>query len=161
MHGALLAAGTAVILGTVTGGGTTPQASHAGRPDPDQLAAAYTEAFNARDASALAVLFAEDALLLPPDTPLIEGRSTIEAAYRARFPRVVGRLQMQWIDFDTHGDRATAVGTFTLSRGQRGKPAGEVVGSSTSGKYVVIYERIQGQWLIAFQIMNYDSPQPP
>jgi uncharacterized protein (TIGR02246 family) len=124
-----------------------------GAPDANRLLTAYAEAFNANDAAKLASLFAEDTILMPPDNAIIKGRAAVEAAYRARFAELrLGQLRMQTLDFDTHGDRATAVGTFSLSTG--------VVGDiAATGKYVVIYRRVHDAWLIAFQIVNYDQPQ--
>lgn len=124
-------------------------------PDPDELSAAYTRAFNSRNASSLAAFFAEDALLMPPDTASIRGRANIEAAYRARFPIVVGRLEMRRLDFIPSEDRATVIGTFSLT------PERDEVGARTAhGKYVVVYRRYGEQWLIAYQIVNYDEPLP-
>jgi uncharacterized protein (TIGR02246 family) len=125
------------------------------QPDPDALAAAYTAAFNARNATSLAAFFAEDALLMPPDTASIRGRANIEAAYRARFPIVVGRLEMRRLDVIPGVDRATVIGTFSLT------PGPDQVGARTAnGKYVVVYRRYGEQWLIAYQIVNYDESTP-
>lgn len=124
-------------------------------PDPDELAASYMRAFNARDASTLAAHFAEDALLMPPDTASIRGRANIEAAYRARFPIVVGQLDMRRLDVIHSVDRATVIGRFSLT------PERNDAGARPAhGKYLVIYRRYGEGWLIEYQIVNYDEPLP-
>lgn len=130
-------------------------------PDADQLAAIYLEAFNARDASRFAALFAEDAVLMPPDTPLIRGRAAIETAYAGRFPLLQGfRLEMRRMDFETHDDRATVIGTFDFAAVRAEETPTVVGGAARAGKFVQIYKRVAGRWLIAFQIVNYDAPLP-
>lgn len=125
------------------------------KPDPDELSAGYTRAFNSRNATSLAAFFAEDALLMPPDTASIRGRANIEAAYRARFPIVVGRLEMRRLDVIHSVDRATVIGRFSLT------PEQNDAGARTAhGKYVVVYRRYGEQWLIEYQIVNYDEPLP-
>ncbi len=129
-------------------------------PDPDRLAAIYLEAFNARDVSRFALLFADDAVLMPPDTPLIRGRAAIEAAYAGRFPLLAGRrLEMRRLDFDAHGDRATVVGTFDWPpvSGQEVSTGVDGAANAFAGKFMQIYKRVGNEWVIAFQIVNYDA----
>lgn len=90
---------------------------------------------------------------MPPDIPSIRGRANIEAAYRARFPIVVGQLRMERIDFTHDGDHATAIGTSSLTPESTDERA-----RTAHAKYIVVYRRYGDDRLIAYQITNYDEP---
>ena len=50
-------------------------------PALDKLAAAFAEAFNAKDAARVASFYADDAIVMPPDQTMIRGRRNVEAYY--------------------------------------------------------------------------------
>jgi uncharacterized protein (TIGR02246 family) len=66
-----------------------PPAQEAGPLSEEDVAAiravpqSYTEAMLANDYAAVAALWAEDAVLMAPNEPLIEGRAAIQASYEA------------------------------------------------------------------------------
>jgi uncharacterized protein (TIGR02246 family) len=134
-----------------------------GAPDGAKLAAAYAEAFNARDAAKVARLYAEDGVWMPPDAPMVKGRAAIETALKELMAEPLGRLAISVLESDAQGNRATFVGTFTLTSGNPGglTMMGVGGGSVAPGKYIVVYRRVGGEWLIAFNIANYDRPQAP
>ena len=57
-------------------------ATHAAAQSPApqllELSKQYQTAVKARDAAKVAALYAEDAVLMPPDTPAVKGRSAIQ-----------------------------------------------------------------------------------
>jgi len=50
--------------------------------EADAVLSRYAEAYNRHDAAALASLYAEDGLLLPPDRALVRGRRAIEKFWK-------------------------------------------------------------------------------
>ncbi len=56
-----------------------------GKTDPtlNKLTAEFEAAFNSKDAAKVASLYAEDAVAMPPNRPMVKGRSAIEAQLRA------------------------------------------------------------------------------
>jgi uncharacterized protein (TIGR02246 family) len=57
-------------------------AEHHASPDLARVLTDYEQAWRAKDAAALARLFAEDGFVLSPGTPMVRGRGAIEKAYR-------------------------------------------------------------------------------
>ena len=53
--------------------------------DPRQVSEAFAAAYNAKDLPRLVSLYADDAELLPPDSPPIRGRAAIESFFKEKF----------------------------------------------------------------------------
>jgi uncharacterized protein (TIGR02246 family) len=111
---------------------------------------AYLAALEHRDAHAFAALFADDAVSLPPNGPEVRGRAQIEASITAAFTRVT------FLDGSTHtlemhifGDSAVEVGTYRFAILTDG------VASQLHGRYLTIWHRENGKWMI-----EIDSSQP-
>ena len=142
-------------------GGQTAAAAPA-QVDPSVVEGAdkYLKAVLAGDASAIAAMYGEDAVLMPSECPLLKGRAAIEQYYREWFkgPAKVTAFTFTHLESPVLGDTAFDVGTYrqTLSLG----------GDNTvnlSGKYSVILKRSGGELKIAYLIFNSDSPSkiPP
>ena len=133
---------TALLVATV--GGSSGQQ----RTDPalNKLADAFAEAFNAKDAPRVAAFYAEDAIVMPPDQPMVRGRQNIEAYYARGFRQDISNFRLAPMESAIAGAHAFEAGASSLTE-RRG---------TTSGKYVVIYTRVDGQWKIAYDIFNND-----
>ena len=122
----------------------------AGQPktDPalDRLANTFAAAFNAKDATRVASFYAEDAIVMAPDQPMVRGRSDIEAYYARGFRSEISGFHVAPMESAIIGAHAFEVGTSTLTE-QRG---------ASDGKYIVIYRRVRGEWKIAYDIFNND-----
>jgi uncharacterized protein (TIGR02246 family) len=127
-------------------------------PTLDKLAADFSAAFTARDATKIATFYADDAVLMPPSEPPIEGRKSIEEYFRSGFAQDVGGdLQLRPLESVVAGTRAFEAGTSTLTlRGVSSSPIGGPL--TDEGKYVVIYKRVGKDWKIAYDIFNRDNP---
>ena len=124
-----------------------------GKTDPtlDKLAREFEAAFNARDAKKVAALYAEDAVAMPPNRPMVKGRAAIEADLQQDFKGGVTNLKLMPFDSAIIGDRGYEAGTSTVT----------VNGKPIAGKYVVIYKRVGKEWLIAYDSFSGDQPPPP
>jgi uncharacterized protein (TIGR02246 family) len=123
-------------------------------PVLDKLLAGFVTAFNAKDMTALAALYAEDAVWLRPNAPLIKGRSALEAAFKKQFtgPAV---LKLNPTESAIAGNYGFSVGTYTVTIPESGG------GSMTfAAKYLTVFERVGNDWKIAYDMQNVDQPPP-
>lgn len=112
-----------------------------------QLNDKWDAAFNKGDAAALSAMYAEDAYVLPPGHEMITGRSAIEAFWR-QAAQQVGDAKLVTLDVLPLGPGAAReIGTVTLET--KARPPRQTV-----GKYVVVWRRIGGRWLLATDIWN-------
>jgi uncharacterized protein (TIGR02246 family) len=123
-------------------------------PVLDKLMAEFVAAFNAKDTAALASFYAEDAVWMPPNAPMIKGRSALEAAFKKQFAGP-GVLKLTWTASEIAGTRAFSAGTYTVTIPVDGG------GSLTfAAKYLTVFKRVGNDWKIAFDMQNADEPPP-
>jgi uncharacterized protein (TIGR02246 family) len=154
----LLAALALALAGTAC----QPPAQEAGALSEEDVAAIraipqlYAEAVVASDWPAVASYYTEDAVRLPPNAPLIEGRAAIQAAYEGR-PGTVTEYSNTPVEIEGRGDLAYARGTYTLTFAVPGMA--EPI--SDSGKYVTIFRKQpDGSWLMSRVCWNSNLPLP-
>jgi len=112
--------------------------------------AKFGEAFQRGDASAVAALYTEDAMLFPPDSEIIKGRKAIGEFWKKTHDSGVKSAKLTTLDVGTGGDVAYETGTVVLTVQPEGKPA-----STASAKYVVVWKRqADGSWQLHRDIWN-------
>lgn len=115
-----------------------------------QLNDKWEDAFNKGDVAAVAAMYAEDAYVLPPGGNMVKGRSAIEAFWKTAGQQV-GDAKLVTVDVLPLGPRAAReIGTVTLET--KAQPPQQVV-----GKYVVVWRKIGGRWLLATDIWNMNK----
>ena len=115
----------------------------------------FTNAYNQGDATAVAEYYTEEAKRLPPNSPMIVGRESIQAIYQGGFDAGMGDLRITVIELSVSGDMAHEVGKYTDTT----QPdEGEAI--SDSGKYVRIWKRVNGSWKVDVLIFNSSVPLP-
>jgi uncharacterized protein (TIGR02246 family) len=108
---------------------------------------AWAAAFNKGDAKAVAAMYAEDAHLLPDKGEMVHGRPAIEAFLKGATQQI-GDFTLKAGDVLPLGpDAAREIGTFTFKT--KSQPP-----QNASGKYVVVWRKIGGKWLLATDIWN-------
>jgi uncharacterized protein (TIGR02246 family) len=111
----------------------------------------FSAALLRRDFDAVAALYADDAVLLPPQEPAVHGRAAIRT-WTAAVPRVT-RIVLQVDDLGGGGDVAYMRGTFAMTLEPEGAPAVPV-----AGKYVeILKKQADGTWRFAVDIFNSDT----
>jgi uncharacterized protein (TIGR02246 family) len=116
----------------------------------EKLNDAWTAAFNKGDAAAVAVLYAEDAYVLPPGSAMVKGRAAIEAFWRQAAQQMTD-AKLTTVDVLPLGrSAAREIGTVTLKA--KSQPAQEVI-----GKYVVVWRKVGRDWKLAADIWNTDK----
>ncbi len=116
--------------------------------------AAWFKAFNAHDVDAITALYADDAVVSAPGMPPARGTAAIRetlgkdiaGATKAGLSNNVGTSE----ELGLSGDLAWESNTFTVTD-KSGK-------TLDNGKYVTVFERRNGKWLIIRDIWNSDGP---
>jgi uncharacterized protein (TIGR02246 family) len=120
-----------------------------------KVRAAYVAAENAGDAAALAALFTDDAVLMPPDAPAASGKEAIQSYFQSRNDEFTFELAVTKAEVVAAGDWAFSRGTYTLKATP--KPKGKTI--EDSGKYLnILAHQPDGSWKIARHIWNSDNP---
>jgi uncharacterized protein (TIGR02246 family) len=116
----------------------------------------FTAAYNSNDAGALAALYADDAIVMPPNQPVIEGRPAIQSMYEAMFKANAAKIAINPLETQVAGDWAYDRGTATITITPKGgRPIEE------SDRYVVVVKRLPGGlWKVYREIANSNNPPP-
>lgn len=122
---------------------------------------AWLKAYNSGDIDALAALYDERAVLLPPGAPAVSGR----AAIHVFFAQDVAAMSKDGLAFSlgprpdggASGDLGWTSGTYAVK-----DKSGRVV---DTGKYLSVFRRKNGKWLYVRDTWNSDAaaepPAPP
>jgi ketosteroid isomerase-like protein len=131
------------------GSANAAQPEHAQQPSielPTPLARVLTDyehAWQSKDATALAALFAEDGFVLSSGTPPVRGRAAIQQHYAGQG----GPLALRALAFATEGAVGYIIGGFAR---QKGEP--------DTGKFTLTLRKDgSGRWLIMSDMDNGNS----
>ena len=114
---------------------------------------AYLDAANAGDAARWAALYTEDAVMMPPNSPAVEGRAAIES-WLAMLPVKITDAEGTALEVEGAGNVAYVRGTYSMSLQIPGLPES----IPQQGKLLQIYARQPaGSWLLARDIWNADA----
>jgi ketosteroid isomerase-like protein len=92
----------------------------------------FAKSFSNQDAVSCAAVYADDALLLPPDAPALAGVAAIEGMFRALFDSGVRSTELTTLDVLEEGNLVVETGAFTFTI----EPTGQI-----DGKYLAVYQR--------------------
>jgi uncharacterized protein (TIGR02246 family) len=141
-----------VLIGSPT---TANPAANTPEARIDGLRQQFNFAYNAGDAAALARLFADDAVLMPPGAPPVVGRYAIQARYAAQF----GNIQSS---FTLNPGRIVVSGDLAWLRGDYQRIDFAIPGgapTTINGKYLMTFSRDRGDWKITTDSWNTnDTP---
>ncbi len=123
------------------------------------LDTSYAEAILNEDADAIAALYAEDAVEMPPNAPANVGREAIRAWYATAVFAAA-----DYDDFAITPGEIDGVNGLAFNRGSYAFTTvspGMTEPVTTTGKYLVIARKQpDGSWLWTADIWNADAPQP-
>jgi uncharacterized protein (TIGR02246 family) len=140
----------AIALAVASAASAQPSA-----PELLERTKAYQAASKAKDAAKVASFYAEDAVLLPHNSPAIVGRKAIEASTKEMFATADGELTATPRASEVSGELGYIRGDFVLvGTGRNGQKV------TSKGKYVEVWKKIGGQWLIIIDMWNGDGPPP-
>jgi len=109
--------------------------------------AKWIELFNKGDFDGIASFYTDDAIAFPPGSAMVKGRAAIGAMWKSMAEQV-SDPQVTTLDVKALGPSAAReIGTFSLKT--KGPTPQDV-----TGKYVVVWEKVGGDWKLAADIWN-------
>ena len=108
----------------------------------------------AKDAAGIAELYAEDGAVMPPNAPIGKGRAAIQQTWTSmmQMPGFNLNIVPDKIIVSSSGDMALDRGTYSLTIAPNGTT------QTDTGKYVVVWRKVGGEWKAAADIFNSDLP---
>jgi uncharacterized protein (TIGR02246 family) len=123
------------------------------RAEVDEINRQFVEALERGDAASVAALYAEDAVVLPPDAPMISGRAAIEEFWRGLMEAGARGVNLETLRLAGPRDLLHEVGRATITIQPEG---GET--NTQAMKYVVVWERDPaGGLALAVDMWNGES----
>lgn len=110
----------------------------------------FVEAFSKGDTARIAAMYAEGARVLPPNSPMVQGRQRIQELWQSLI-NTGAKLMLSTSDVEAQGNGVIEVGTYELIFPDNKRDA---------GKYVVVWRRQKGDWKLAVDIWNSNLPAP-
>lgn len=120
-----------------------------------QLDKGWGEAASSKNLDAVVAFYAEDGTLVWPDQPPVHGSANIRTAWSGAFqemPNVFLQFTPERIDVSESGDLASDFGVVTM--GTEGPQ-----GPKVTGKYVVVWKKVDGSWKVLYDSWNYNEKQ--
>ena len=127
-------------------------ASTAPEPFPQATADAAAERFAAHDSAGVASFYTADAVLMPPDQEVVTGRAAIEEFFARTNPAGAPAVELATVETFLFGDHAWRQGSFRVDGPGDDMPA--------SGRFVELWKKVDGAWLIHRDIWNANAPPP-
>ena len=140
-----------LVAGLISAG---PALAHSVEAQLNELTAKWVAAFKQRDFAVIEALYASDGLLLPSNSPPVEGPKAVVAVWKswAELPNVDIAFAANRIEVSSSGDMALDYGWYTFAFDtDNGR-------FSDRGKYVIVWKKVGGAWKIAADIFNTNLP---
>lgn len=124
------------------------------RPEIQQVEIAWAEALNTRNIDALMALYADDAVSMVNNGPILTGKDAIRKFQEAEWKSSpsAGTYTFETLDLYGDGETITEVGTSTLK-----DAAGNAI---STGKYMAVFKKQDGKYLCVREIYNDDHATP-
>ena len=109
--------------------------------------AKWVELFNKGDFEGIANLYTADATAFPPGAPMVKGRFAIGKMWKS-LAEQASNPRLTTLDVKRLSPTAAReIGTFSLTT--KGPSPEEI-----SGKYLVVWQRVSGEWKLSADIWN-------
>lgn len=114
--------------------------------------AQFADVFKQRDAAGMAALYTETGELLPPNADVVAGREALQGFWQAVMDMGIQEAELDIVEVMDLGDTAVEVGRYVLYAPER-----QV---ADKGKYIVVWQKQDGQWKLHRDIFNSSLPAP-
>lgn len=114
----------------------------------------FAKALVAKDATAAANLYDENASLLPPNEPIVTGRKNIKKYWQGAIDAGLISASVKTIDASSDGDLGYEIGTFELKfQGKDGTVITDI------GKFTEVLKRnSEGKWMSIYGMWSANEP---
>jgi len=144
-----------MIQAFTVGSGSVPIGSGMVRQMIERSGVEFAMAVNQGNSASIAAFYADNARLLPPGAPMIEGRQNLQAFWQSFIDTTVSRrLDLKPLEIKVQGNLAYETGTYMFQFQLQDQS--QMV--TETGKYVTLWERqADGSWKIIVDTWNTDS----
>ena len=114
---------------------------------------AWAAASNAKDVATIVGFYADDAISMNDDQPMLVGKAAIQKGVESEMAKRKPNAKTVFETLDLYGDenRVTEVGKTTLTDSTR-----KVI---YTGKYMAVWEKRNGKWLTVRDMSNDDAKE--
>jgi len=112
----------------------------------------FGAAYDAGDAAAVARLYTEHATVFPPGSDMVSGRAGIQKVWAGAIQSGLKFTDFKTISVEQYGNAAREIGRFTAEA-----PNPQTQMTKLEGKYVVVWKRVDGTWLLDSDIWNLNQ----
>ena len=112
---------------------------------------AVCRAYASGDTAAIRARYTDNPWLMAPNAETIKGKDAIQEAFQGFLDAGITGLALATNEVEAFGDTAVEMGEYGLS-------VGDAV--ADQGKYIVVWKKQGGQWLIHRDIFNSNLPAP-
>ncbi len=107
-------------------------------------------AFKNSDDNAMASLYTENAQLLPTNSDFVSGNESVKTFWKSVFDAGIKQAKLETLEVKGMGGTAVEVGQYTLYV--------EDNQVADSGKYIVYWKKVNGEWKLHRDIWNTSLP---
>ena len=104
------------------------------------------------DFEAVGKIYAENAVLMGANSDVVVGRENAVNLYKGMMSMGITDAKIETVEAKSYGNIAVEEGRYEMYVGDQ---------KVDYGKYIVIWEKVDGVWEIAKDIMNTSVPLPP
>jgi uncharacterized protein (TIGR02246 family) len=111
----------------------------------------WAVAYNAKDVATIMGFYADDAISMSDDQPMLVGKAAIQKGLEAEMTNRKANGKITFETLEVYGDetRVTEIGKSTMT-----DATGKVI---YGGKYMAVWEKRNGKWLTIRDIVNDDA----
>ncbi len=113
---------------------------------------AFMAAFANGDAAGIAALYTEDGQVAPPSAEVMTGREALQEFWGMVIGMGLKSVKLETAELELLGEAGIEQGYYELGAGT-GKVADR-------GKYLVVWKRVGGEWMLHRDIWNSSVPAP-
>lgn len=137
-----------LIVATLLAGSAVFAAHHEGKLE--KLGENWEMAYNNEGSAAVAAMYLEDGMRMPPDMPTVSGREAIAAQIQGGMDQGMMKVSIETLETHVSGELGVARGSF------KGMDAdGNTI---SEGKWVNVSKWVDGKWMVHVDIWNMDAP---
>lgn len=123
------------------------------------LDAEWSKAAGAKDIEKTVSYYSDDALVMPPNSPVLQGKAAVRAMWQGmlNMPGFGGGWKVTKVEIARSGDLGYVTGTYEFNETDaNGKP------KTDKGKYLEVWKKqADGNWKCVADIFNTDLPAAP